>query len=281
MKNFLTNRILLSLVILSLSFNIRIFGQDNCVKDTVQTSIIQDINYGLNDGIKLLKSPSKFTSRDWIYLGGISGLTVGSFFIDESIRKTVAKNHNGTLDDITEIGHKYGNAGYMIVLSGAAYLTGKLLKNNDISETGRMLLETLAYAGIITTILKFGLGRARPYLDKGPYDFFNFSTKDDYLSLPSGHTTVAFAISSVLAAKIKNTYASIALYGLAGLTLYQRIYTDRHWFSDTFLGAAVSTVLGNAIVKLNECPEKKNDNSLMVLPSIQPHSMGLSLIYSF
>ena len=185
------------------------------------------------------------------------------------------------MNDITKIGEYYGTAQYMIILSGATYLTGKLFKNKDISETGRMLLETLAYAGIITTLLKVGFGRARPYLDKGPYDFFNFSLKDDYLSLPSGHTTVSFAISSVLAAKIKNTYASIALYGLAGLTLYQRIYSDRHWFSDTFLGAAISTVIGNAIVKFNECHENSGENSLMILPSIQANSMVLNLVYSF
>lgn len=281
MKNLFTNQIIISLIILSIFFNTKIFGQENCLDDTAHTSIIQDISHGINDGIKLINSTSTFTSKDWIYLGGIAGATAGSFFIDKSIRKTVAKNHNGTMDDITEIGHKYGNAVYMILLSGTAYLTGKIIKNNDISETSRMIMETLAYAGIITTVLKVGLGRARPYLDKGPYDFFNFSINNDYLSLPSGHTTVAFAISSVLSAKINNTYASIALYGLAGLTMYQRIYSDKHWFSDTILGAAISTVIGNAIVKFNKCPVKTGNNSLMVLPAIQANSVGLSLVYSF
>lgn len=281
MKNLLTNQIIIILIILSVSFNTKIFGQDNCLNDTAHTSIIQDINHGINDGIKLINSPSNFTSKDWIYLGGIAGVTAGSFFIDKSIRKTVAKNHNGTMDDITDIGHNYGNAVYMILLSGTAYLTGKLIRNNDIAETSRMILETLAYAGIITTVLKVGLGRARPSLDKGPYDFFNFNINNDYLSLPSGHATVAFAVSSVLAAKINNTYASIALYGLAGLTMYQRIYSDRHWFSDTILGAAISTIIGNAIVKLNECPGKTGKSSVMVLPAIQENSVGLSLFYSF
>ena len=63
--------------------------------------------------------------------------------------------------------------------------------------------------------------------------------------------------------------------------MYQRIYSDNHWFSDTFAGAVISTVIGNAIVKFNECPEKNNRNSLTVLPAIQASSMGLSLIYSF
>ncbi len=275
------NRIIFGLIIFIFSFNVKVLSQEYLPADTTHTSVIQDINHGIDDGVKLLNSPANFTSKDWIYLGGIVGITTGSFFIDKTIRETVAKNHTAAMDNLTEIGHDYGNAAYMIILSGATYLTGKIFRNNEIAGTGRMLLETLAYAGIITTVLKVGLGRARPYTDKGVFDFFNFSIKNEYLSLPSGHTTVAFAISSVLAAKLKNTYASIALYGLAGLTMYQRIYTDRHWFSDTFLGAAISTVIGNAIVKYNESSEKSDESSLIILPSVQEHSLGLSLVYSF
>jgi hypothetical protein len=281
MNKIRTIQISVSLIILSLVININVFGQDYCLPDTIHTSILEDINHGINDGVKLIESPSRFTSKEWLYAGGLVGLTAGSFFIDKSIRDVVAKNHSNTMDDITEVGHKYGNAGYMIILSGAAYLTGKIIKNNDISETSRMILETLAYAGIITTVLKVGMGRARPYTGDGAFDFFNFKLNNDFLSFPSGHSTTAFAVSSVLAAKINNVYASIALYGLAGLTMYQRIYSDNHWFSDTFAGAVISTVIGNAIVKLNECPGKSNRNSLTVLPAIQTNSMGLSLIYSF
>ena len=106
MKNILTNQIIFCLVILSLVFNFKVFGQVNCLSDTTHTSILEDINHGINDGIKLVKSPSHFSSKEWLYTGGLIGLTAGSFFIDNSIRKMVAKNHNSTMDDITEVGHK-------------------------------------------------------------------------------------------------------------------------------------------------------------------------------
>ena len=276
----MTKRLTFSLIILIFFYNIKIFGQDNC-NDTVHTSVIQDINYGIKDGIRLFKAPADFTTKDWICLGGIAGVAAGSILLDKSIRESVAKNHNKTMDDLSKFGGYYGTASYMIILSGATYFTGKIINNNEIAETGRMFLETLAYTGIVTTVLKVGLGRARPYTGKGAYDFFNFSFNNDFISMPSGHAAVAFAISSVLAAKIKNTYASIALYGLAGLTMYQRIYTDNHWFSDTFLGAAISTVIGNAIVRYNECQESKDESSLIILPAAGVHSVGLSLVYSF
>jgi PAP2 superfamily len=274
-------RVISGLLIFSLLINFEILGQDNCKKDSARTSVIQDINSGFNDGVKLFKSPANFSSKDWIYFGGIVGITAGSFLLDETIRENAAKNHSKAMDNIAKIGGDYGTASYMIILSGATYFTGKIINNNEIAQTGRMFLETLAYSGIITTVLKAGLGRARPYTGKGAYDFFNFSLKNDYISLPSGHAAVAFAISSVLAAKIKNTYASIALYSLAGLTMYQRIYTDNHWFSDTFLGAAISTVIGNAIVKFNENSENKDGSPLIILPAAGVNSIGLSLVYSF
>jgi membrane-associated phospholipid phosphatase len=100
---------------------------------------------------------------------------------------------------------------------------------------------------------------------------FNFFETDfDHTSFPSGHTVVAFTTSSVLAATIKNTYASIALYSLAGLTAYQRIYSNNHWFSDTVLAAIIGTVVGNALVKINEdrASEQDIENKFSIHPSI-------------
>jgi hypothetical protein len=56
-------------------------------------------------------------------------------------------------------------------------------------------------------------------------------------SLFSGHTTDAFAAATVLSQRFNNIFASIAFYSLAGLTAYQKVYTDQRCFSDTVLAA--------------------------------------------
>ncbi|HET9135911.1 MAG TPA: phosphatase PAP2 family protein, partial [Candidatus Kapabacteria bacterium] len=114
----------------------------------------------------------------------------------------------------------------------------------------------------------------------GPYDFHPFTTNDDRNSLPSGHTTVAFAISSVLAARIDHPLASILLYGAATCTAFSRMYHDRHWFSDTFLGAAIATSTGLWVVKRDEdrsAGSAQTENKLLISPGLG----SVSLTYRF
>jgi membrane-associated phospholipid phosphatase len=105
------------------------------------------------------------------------------------------------------------------------------------------------------------IGRSRPFLGDGPRRFTPFQFHEEATSLPSGHTTAAFAISSVLSERIKNPYATVGLYSLATLTAVARVYEDEHWFSDTVFAAAIGTVLGEAVVNLHE----DNDSSSLHL----------------
>jgi len=47
--------------------------------------------------------------------------------------------------------------------------------------------------------------------------------------------SIAFAVTSVLAARVKNTAASIVLYAVAGLTAVSRVYDDARWISGNIL----------------------------------------------
>ena len=60
------------------------------------------------------------------------------------------------------------------------------------------------YAGGINYALKFAIGRARPNLNlgAGKYRPFYSPFKEDYHSMPGGHSTAAFVISTVLSRNI-------------------------------------------------------------------------------
>ncbi len=250
--------------------------------DSFFPSVYKDIKIGLSDGGRLVSAPFSFTEKDWLITSGIIGGTALAFLADKSIRSDLQKHHSKGLDNFTEAGRYYGNGIYPALLGGIIYLGGKAFHNDDVSSTGRMMIESLVYSGIITTILKASLGRSRPYMNLGNTHFKGFQINNDYLSFPSGHVTVAFAVSSVLAAKIDNVYASIFLYGLAGLTAFQRIYADQHWFSDTVFAATVSTVVGRAIVNYDEERNKENKNvSLSFYPVIQSNGLGVGAVFSF
>ena len=146
-----------------------------------------------------------------------------------------------------------------------------------------MVVESVVYTGLTVGVLKFALGRGRPYENDGPGDFFDFSFKEEDVSFPSGHTATAFAVSTVLARKIDNVYATIGLYSLAGLTAYQRIYDNKHWFSDVFVGAALGYFIGSTIANSDE--QRENTENILskvnVMPSVSSKGVGLSLSLNF
>ena len=101
-------------------------------------------------------------------------------------------------------------------------------------------------------------------------------------SLPSGHTSTAFTAATILSNRIDNMYASVALYSLASLTALQRIYVDRHWFSDTILGAALGTAIGLKVVKLHEeNASPKEDFQYNFYPQLQSGNIGIGLALQF
>src|SRR3989304_2996195 len=98
----------------------------------------------------------------------------------------------------------------------AVYFGGLVSGNDDIRVTGRMMGETLLLAGAPAATLQYGLGRSRPVSGRGAYKFNFFQWSNENQSLPSGHTTVAFAISTVLAKRIDRVWAGVPLYAAAG-----------------------------------------------------------------
>ena len=165
------------------------------------------------------------------------------------------------MDNITKIGQYYGEVVPAVSLSAGIYTAGLIFSERSVSLTGRLLGESLLYAGTFNMLLKILFSRSRPYNEKGNMDFWNYKFKNDFYSLPSGNSTVAFTLSTVLAERINNIYATIGLYSLATLTAYQRIYSDNHWFSDIVLGAVIGIVISHAVVNLNKDDPFNNGGS--------------------
>jgi membrane-associated phospholipid phosphatase len=276
------NKLLFLILLLHLFFlsNV-ILPQTSNVKDSTGNffdGVFHDVKIGLADGGHLASAPFNFSERDWLISAGIISGTALSFLLDENLRRDTQNHQAEFLNDFTKPGKYYGAAVNAIALSGVLYFGGKVIDNEDISSTGRMLTESLVYSGLTTLFFKLIFGRSRPFTNEGHGSFHWFETKNEYNSFPSGDVTIAFAISSVLAERINNVYASIGLYGLAGLTLMQRIYTDQHWFSDTVFAAAVTTVISRAIVGYENDRKKKNNLSrISIYPLLINNQLGVGI----
>ncbi len=132
-----------------------------------------------------------------------------------------------------------GEARTAIILPSAIYLSGLIFRDEDIRITGRLLFESMLLSGVVNSGLKFVFGRARPSMNLGHQEFYFFQMKDDFQSMPSGHTCAAFTTATLLAGRIDNSWVDAGLYLIAAGTAFQRIMQDRHWFSDVVLGGMI------------------------------------------
>jgi membrane-associated phospholipid phosphatase len=110
-------------------------------------------------------------------------------------------------------------------------------------------------------------------MNEGNVQFHGIQFSDKYWSFPSGHSAVAFTLSSVLSNRIHTTAASIGLYSLAGMTALARVYHNEHWFSDVFLSAVIGTSIGTAVAA-----DKEVQSTLSSFhPYLLPNGFGFTL----
>lgn len=111
-----------------------------------------------------------------------------------------------------------------------------------IVSTAGFAFVSIAGAGLIASLLKNILGRARPKLfdTVGHFEFRFFAFDSDYVSIPSGHATAIFAFAAVIA--IFWPRGRVLLYTLAAWIALSRVLIGVHYFTDAVLGAILGMV---------------------------------------
>jgi membrane-associated phospholipid phosphatase len=183
----------------------------------------------------------------WPEALGFAAITGITFATDASIRATVQGHNSSFRNSVAYVGNAFGYAKnvYPALLLGT--LGGKVIGASDLYRVSWRALKSTALAGGATLVLKSLVGRRRPDVSPDdPYQFrpITFSSA----SLPSGHTTVAFSFAASLAMETKSVLPDIVLYGLAATTIFARVHVDKHWASDTIVGAGLG-ILAARIVR--------------------------------
>lgn len=217
-------------------------------------------NYNLsqfgNESFQFIKQPLKWERNDWLKLGLIGAGTFLAMQADQPIRDVVMKDRSYFKSFPIEAGGIWGETYPTAIFVGAFGLHGLITNNQSSKKIAFEIVQTTFYAGAITTFLKIALGRARPYTSSGSsfYKVFSFGN-DDFHSLPSGHATLAFSLSTVLSRNAKTDFLKVLAYVPAVLTAVSRVYQDKHWTSDVLLGAAVGYFVGNWVCDQHETSE--------------------------
>ncbi|GAB4288172.1 MAG: hypothetical protein Kow0098_05510 [Ignavibacteriaceae bacterium] len=191
----------------------------------------------LNIGGDIFTSPVHFDKDDWISLSATVSATSLALLADDPLRSFTLDNQTPFLNSIAEIDNYYHIETMLIGVVGL-YTYGGIANKSSSKELALKLTEASVYSVLINLGIKFIAGRDRPgYSDKSTFNLF--STAWENTSLPSGHSTLAFAYSTVMAQEYNNFFWKFGWYSLAALVGLARIYHDVHWFSDVILGSAI------------------------------------------
>lgn len=238
-----------------LTSNISAQNQSN---KSIGEKLLDDGRIFLYDGASYFTSPLRFSVDDWAHTGLTATSTFLFFHLDESITNSVAGESTQSLNDnFWDIPTNYGVVAYANIMSLTTYSVGLFAGEDEVRKVGRMMFQSISYSGITVMALRILFGRERPYSGKGAWEFTGISFDNEVQSFPSGHTTVAFAFSTILAEYFDSIFSRIFFYGMASLTGFSRIYNNQHWFSDVFVGAILG--ISSGFFVLNE--EKKRMNN--------------------
>ena len=110
------------------------------------------------------------------------------------------------------------------------------------------LFSAIALPGLIFTIVKRLIGRARPLVGGSvdPFLYLPLSWKVEYASFPSGHATDAFAAAAAIGALWPRTRPLMWTY--AAIIAVSRVVLTAHFPSDVLAGAIVG-VAGVILVR--------------------------------
>ena len=209
--------------------------------------------------------------NDFITLGIITAATYGLMYADQPIQNEFEKINSNKKHWLMEIGRYWGEPIPSLALSGILLIHGYAFDNSTTKKIGFEVGQSFLYSVSVTSGLKIIFGRARPSTGNDSFTFEPFAFKNSNWSLPSGHTTVAFSLSTVLAANTDNYALKVASFLPAFLTAVSRVYQNHHWASDVFLGAMIGYFTGKFVTDLHN--EKELTAQMTQIPLL---SLSLS-----
>ncbi len=152
-----------------------------------------------------------------------------------------------------------GDGIFLIALSTAIYIIGAVSGRNRLFDSGRISLYAVVISGILVNILKAAFERPRIAHAADPVlhllehpSVFDLSGR--FNSLPSGHTTISFAVALVLAKRYPG--GRHIFYLAAVLVGASRVWLGSHYPSDVMAGALLGVAVGHLLTTRMRIKEK-------------------------
>ena len=159
----------------------------------------------------------------------------------------------------------------VLAVGGSFYLAGLLKDSESAKDAGFSVAEAFVVNSVLVLSIKEVVGRARPVSTSDSHRFKPFSAN---ASFPSGHTSTAFSVATIVSDYYESPWASALSYGLAGLVGVGRVLQNKHWTSDVLVGAMLGYGSGSLVLRW-----KKKHDALSF--GIYPTGQGIFLSRKF
>lgn len=191
--------------------------------------------------------PLKWQKDDFITAGAVVLGTGALYIFDEETSRWFENQEQHIPSIIKDFGWYYGSPQNNYAVNGAVYLYGLFTKNEKIRKTGVLLISAASTAGLIQTISKTAIGRARPGAGEGKGSFKPFSSEGAFHSFPSGHTILSFTTAYAIGKQFENPFVKAGIYGVGMIAPISRLWAGAHWLTDVGLSLAVSILVVDTI----------------------------------
>ncbi|MDT0643624.1 phosphatase PAP2 family protein [Zunongwangia sp. F363] len=224
--------------------------QTNSPKDSIPTSweLLKYDGVSAFGGVKATYTqPLKWQKDDFITAAAVVAGTAVLYIFDEQANEWFRGQKDDIPGVIKDFGWYYGSPQNNYAINGAVYLYGLLTKNEKVRRTGVLMISAASAAGIIQSITKTSIGRARPGADEGKASFKPFSKEGKYHTFPSGHTILSFTTAYALSKQFDNMFVKAGIWGVGLIAPVSRLWAGAHWLTDVGLSLALSVAVVDTI----------------------------------
>ncbi len=242
------------LVILIILFTTQNFyGQQKFEQLPDTASIWQAIKYDAGVTLKSVGNaytqPLRWEGKDYAKLGGLLVGTFALSYADESTSEYFIKQGESAPSLIRDFGWYFGSPQNYFMVTGGIYGYGLLFKNQKVRRVGVLIISSSIASGLIQSVLKTAVGRARPTTGEGYKSFDPFSSEGAYHSFPSGHTILSMTMSHSIAKQFENIWVKIGIYTVGAIPPLSRLWDGAHWLTDIAFSAALSIFIVDGVDK--------------------------------
>jgi len=163
------------------------------------------------------------------------------------------------------------------------YGVGRLSHDQAVADAGLHATEALVATVGIAEAIRGPLGRMRPRESKDDQNNFKFwrgFTDFAARSYPSIHAAVAFTAAASLVEEVRvhrPRGAGImepAIYTIAAIPGFTRMYLDQHWASDVAAGTVFGVFMGQRVVRYAHSHERTKMDRWLLGVSVAPNADG-------